>query len=333
MGGFVKLGFLGAYALFLVSFSAFGLVDVMGLKDVSSIQSRPDGLFNVICKDGRYEMGVTEAQILGNGVCEPPLPPPQKLDILFVVDNSGSMQSAQANMAANFPLVIEKLQARGMDFQIAVTTTDAYLALPEWTPYYNSTPTPVFYEGRPQEEKAWFRAGTPTQPGDFRVLNPATPDLITNFNRNILQGTYGRGNERSFQSLRAALENVGNAGFLRPDSFFAVVILTDEDDFSQDSIAPTENYSDDLHPISSYVGFLDAFTGSVAPVRRYSVNTIAVNDQACLNSIFNGAQKIGLRVGLLADSTGGVKGNICGDFAYELDMIFGTVVQNMGVRL
>lgn len=251
-----------------------------------------------------------------------------KIDVLWVIDNSGSMASSQQNLANNFPSFIQKFTEKGFDFKLAVTATDAYLALPVWNSYYNQNPRPSYYGGRPQAEIAWFKDGNPdTGPSGYRVITPATPNLQNVFIKNAMQGINGRGDERSLQSMRTALESTGNAGFFRPDGFLAVIILTDEDDFSHDGTAQYERYDRPLHTIASYVSFLDGLTGSTGASRRYSVNTISVKDQACLDSIYNGAQKIGNRVMQLADATGGVKGNLCGNFATELDLISKSIVQ------
>ncbi len=127
--------------------------------------------------------------------------------------------------------------------------------------------------------------------------------------------------------MTTALSSPGNAGFVRDSSFLAVVLLTDEDDFSHDGTAQYERYDRPLTPINDYVTYLDGLTKSSGANRRYTVNSIAVNDQACLDSIFNGAQKIGLRVGQLTDATGGVKANICGNFADELALIAKSIVE------
>ncbi|MBX7084298.1 MAG: VWA domain-containing protein [Nannocystaceae bacterium] len=55
-----------------------------------------------------------------------------KIDLLFVIDNSGTMGEEQLNLAKNFPLLVEQLQALedvdgtrvGADVNIMVTTTD-----------------------------------------------------------------------------------------------------------------------------------------------------------------------------------------------------------------
>jgi hypothetical protein len=67
----------------------------------------------------------------GSGPCDGG-PCPNKIDLLFVIDNSGSMGEEQLNLAKNFPLLIQKLQDLedsngqpiGADVNIMVTTTD-----------------------------------------------------------------------------------------------------------------------------------------------------------------------------------------------------------------
>lgn len=250
-----------------------------------------------------------------------------KIDVLWVIDNSGSMQTSQQNLANNFPAFIDNFTDKNLDFQMAVTTTQAYLALPTFTNYYNSSPTPVYYEGQAQDWIAKFRDGAPGVHSGFHVITAQTPNLNQVFVTNALQGVNGRGDERSLQSLRTALESPHNAGFVRPGGFLAVILLTDEDDFSHDGTQMYERYDRPLHTIDSYVQFLDNLTGSTAAARRYSVNTISVNSQECLNSLYNGVQKIGQRVGQLADATGGIKGNICGNFAQELELISQSIVE------
>lgn len=250
-----------------------------------------------------------------------------KIDVLWIVDNSGSMASSQQNLANNFPSFIQKFTEKSYDFQMGVATTDAYLALPTWTPYYNTAPTPTYYGGRPQEEIGWLRDGTWGSPSGFRIMDLNTPNLAQVFMQNAMQGINGRGDERSLQSMTTALSSSHNAGFVRDQSFLAVILLTDEDDFSHDGTAQYERYDRPLTPIEDYVTYLDNLTHSSGASRRYTVNSIAVNDQACLDSIYNGAQKIGLRVGQMTDATGGVKANICGNFANELSLIAKSIVE------
>lgn len=251
-----------------------------------------------------------------------------KIDVLWIVDNSGSMASSQQNLATNFPSFINKFTEKAFDFQIGVNASDAYLAQsPLWNNYYNQNPKPVYYEGQIQSMKGKFRDGVGNSHSGFFVLTPSTPNLHQNFVINAMLGVNGRGDERMFQAMEQTLLSQHNAGFVRNDGFLAVILLTDEDDFSNPATTSYNSYVNQLTPVSYYVSLLDAVTGTSGATRRYNVNTISVPDQACLNSIFNGAQRIGVRVQQLADATGGKKGSICGNFATELASIAEQIVQ------
>lgn len=49
---------------------------------------------------------------------------PGKVDILFIVDNSGSMYVEQVKMANSFPAFLSGLEINDLDYRIAITTTD-----------------------------------------------------------------------------------------------------------------------------------------------------------------------------------------------------------------
>ena len=47
-----------------------------------------------------------------------------RVDILWVVDNSGSMENLQKNIADNFEFFMSDFISKGLNFQMAVTTTE-----------------------------------------------------------------------------------------------------------------------------------------------------------------------------------------------------------------
>src|SRR6266404_9491581 len=51
-----------------------------------------------------------------------------KIDMLWVVDNSGSMLPLQQNMTANFNSFISQFVTKGYDFHLGVTSSEAYLS-------------------------------------------------------------------------------------------------------------------------------------------------------------------------------------------------------------
>lgn len=246
-----------------------------------------------------------------------------RVDVLWVIDNSGSMLPSQQNLADNFPSFISNFQSSGFDFHIAVATSDSFMALPAFSGSYD--PNNPYWEGLPQEYKARFRDGLGSDHSGVRVINPLTPNLHDVFITNIMQGTNGSGDERSLQSMRTALDSPLNTGFLRPDVFLAVIIVTDEEDFSHDGTVLTENYSyPGLHPVQDYADYLDNLTGG-----RFSVNSVSIqdlNDPLCAGQLHS-VSKVPHRVHELVDITGGKRANLCGNFATELDNLAGGIIQ------
>ena len=246
-----------------------------------------------------------------------------KIDVLWVIDNSGSMKASQQALADNFSRFIEKFNAKKYDYRLAVTTTDAYR---------------VLFKGAPTF--AQFRDGTDlTSHTGVRIVTPDTANLVPTFMTNVLQGTNGVGDERAFQSFREALKSPLNAehGFPRPDAFLAVIIVSDEDDFSHDTSQFRDGQYDyaGLHTVQSYVDYLDGVMGANDGNRstKYNVNTIGVLDADCkaiLESGENaktGLKKIGKRYIELSEKTNGVVGDICGDFGSTLSNISNTIIQ------
>ena len=216
----------------------------------------------------------------------------EKTDILFVVDDSGSMQEEQANLAANFQVFIEQLTALPVKnaYQIGITTTSVE--------NFGATPTDVFLAGGvpgssparpcPQGGKTYPKgalvavdpASIATYPTDGvyvtnlpRVLSPAsmsTPELVAAFQTNVLVGICGSGKEEGLAAARLALtDRVAdgqNAGFLRSGARLVVIIVSDEDDCTETNVPRQATDNDLCHdptvkanvlePVQDFVDFL-----------------------------------------------------------------------------
>lgn len=244
---------------------------------------------------------------------------PRKLDVLFVVDNSGSMLTSQNNLAANFSSFIDKFIAKGYDFKIAVTTTDAF-----YGDQFLSTSCSLC-----NTEQARFKSGTNPKiytldKNNYDLSNSSEIQKLKDiFSANVKVGTSGSGDERAFSSFKAALSSNLNTGFHRSDAFLAIVIVSDEEDFSQNNYTMNESYSNSaLHSVLSYKQFLDGFTAGSAS-NDYSVSTISITNELCRSNLAkgSGAQKIGQRYMDLALLTGGTQTSICEPFDQSLDNI------------
>lgn len=232
---------------------------------------------------------------------------PRKIDVLFVVDNSGSMSSSQTALANNFPSFINYFNSKGYDYRIAVTTSDAF--------YGDQFVTSGCSLCNINQTK--FKSGTTPK---MYVLESTTPNIASAFAQNIYVGTSGSGDERAFSSFKAALSSSLNVGFHRPSAFLSVIIVSDEDDFSHNDINMNESYTQPtLHSIASYKTYLEGFTSGQANT-DFHVSTISVLDSACRNSLGSG-RKIGTRYIALADATGGSKNSICSTFDTVLNDI------------
>lgn len=144
------------------------------------------------------------------------------LDILFVIDNSGSMYDDQEELATNFHLFLEQPQFNdgSTDLHLGVTTTDCDAGA----------------NGR--------------LVGDPLVITSDTPNMATEFAGNARVGTSGSSTEKGLLAMELALSPPNVPGvndvFYRPEAALAVVIVSDEEEGSADT---AQHYVDFLHAL------------------------------------------------------------------------------------
>lgn len=235
---------------------------------------------------------------------------PRKIDVLWIVDNSGSMESSQTKLTQNFGSFINKFVTKGFDFHMAVQSSDAFLGK------FNS-----------QDYRRRLKDGAATHSGVF-VLDKNTPNISDVFLTNATLGTGGSGDERAFSSFLDTLDYSGNSDFRRHDAFLAIIIVSDEDDFSATtSTYLNNNYNHaDLIPVQNYVDFLNSYT--LGP-QDYSVNSIQILDTECRDELNRESpgRRIGLRYIDLVDRTGGVKSSLCANFDDTLNQISDSIAK------
>jgi hypothetical protein len=197
------------------------------------------------------------------------LPDAVQTDILFVIDDSLSMQEEQANLSANLGAFIDALAASPVqnDFRVGVTSTSvegftltaqAYGGGPAaGDPYPDGALVAIQQDatgdGIPgdltYDPVAYAATGGW---GGSRILDKGSPTLVRDFKANVLLGLDGSGKEQPFRAARLALSDRlldANAGFLRPGARLAVIFVTDEDDCS-DSIDPRATSNAECHASS-----------------------------------------------------------------------------------
>jgi len=127
-----------------------------------------------------------------------------EIDILWVVDDSCSMEEEQQTLASGFATFITAMEETGTDFHIGVTTTDI------------------------DNARAGELIGSPpflTPDDDYRALFP----------ENAMVGITGSDKEKGLQAAvyatSPALADV-NGGFIRESALLMVIAVTDEEDCS-----------------------------------------------------------------------------------------------------
>jgi len=156
------------------------------------------------------------------------------VDVLFVVDNSGSMMEEQQAIGAAFDDFINYAVSQGIDYHIGVTTTGITASGGGWAA------CPGGVDGG---EAGRLFPVTGERP---RYITPSTPAAIDVFRQNVQVGVchwWEEGLEAAYRAVSPPLvdnadapnttqRNDGNLGFYRPDARLSVIIVTDEDDHS-----------------------------------------------------------------------------------------------------
>lgn len=143
------------------------------------------------------------------------------LDVLWVIDNSGSMNQFQTDLSLNISSFMSAFTQSGADFRMAVITTD------QW----NVT----------------------------TVLTPQTPNVEMVLGNLVVTGTMGSGMERGIQMSYLALDNPGSAGsgslFWRDESTLVVIYVSDEQDWSNPGWSSYINFFDNLKPSGQFIPY------------------------------------------------------------------------------
>lgn len=155
------------------------------------------------------------------------------VDVLWVIDNSGSMSDEVASISSNFQTFIDEFTDLDLDYRIAVVTTDM---------------------------------DDPNDSGRFQgsVITPETSNPVTAFTQQANQGSNGSATEQGFAAVQAALTepllSTTNAGFLRDDATLSVIVVSDEDDNSSINAASFTSWFQSLKAdpeMARFNGFFD----------------------------------------------------------------------------
>jgi hypothetical protein len=205
----------------------------------------------------------------------------KKLDILWVVDDSGSMSDEQTALGTNFSAFIDAFIMKDVDFKMAITTTDTSSINKKGKMVYGSDTK--LTSAKAAENVTQFKA-------DFKSL--------------VKVGISGDGYEKGLEAAEGFLPRY--PGFLRSDAYLAVVVISDEPDQSSKTV---EAYTDYYKSFKSEGGLVKVYsivdtTGTSTLEKRYalaSANT-AGTVADIHNSFYNSLSDMGDTIINLLDS-------------------------------
>ncbi|MFT6377775.1 MAG: hypothetical protein ACJATT_003169 [Myxococcota bacterium] len=229
---------------------------------------------------GCSEFNITDFEVVDTFVQDPT----EEVDILIVIDNSGSMQGYQLLLGARFTEFISAFVDADVDYHIGVTTT---------------TIEPVgTNEGCLQQDVD--EIPLPGQLAQNRYITTQSEDAEDIFAELVNVGTCGSGDERGLEAARMALspEIVAgpNYGFIRPDAALSLIFVSDEQD---GSTLPVADYINDLYEVKG-----QRERGVV------NASALVITDiDDCI--VQPGGSSEGTRYVRVAEEMGGIIGNLC----------------------
>ncbi|HPI41623.1 MAG TPA: hypothetical protein PLJ21_12515 [Pseudobdellovibrionaceae bacterium] len=171
-----------------------------------------------------------------------------KVDFLWIIDNSSSMTDKQIKLSNQLPATIDALNALKLDYHMAFITTDV-------------------------RDKT-FPSDTEGSGGKFigepKFLTQDSSNFLSEVQARIVQGSLGSNLERGLLSLERVfadsyLSNEGQ-GFFREDALLVINVLSDEDDKSNKTADYYLNFLNQIKPLGAgqpggwllnFIGVLD----------------------------------------------------------------------------
>lgn len=213
-----------------------------------------------------------------------------KVDILFVIDNSGSMEYEQRNMALRVRNFLDVV--KGLDWQIGITTTDPVSS--------------TWGDGRLLAMKGL---------SSTYILHSGMPETTAReaLSQTLQRTETGSGQEQGIYATYRVLER-GQAGpgvnrdLIREGSQLAVVLISDED----------ESANQFRNDPTNLVNYIRSTYGGQKAFSFHSIIT-RPGDRACKSTY---GYTEGFRYQTLSQLTGGVIGDVCAlDYAAQVQGI------------
>ena len=166
------------------------------------------------------------------------------VDVLFVIDNSCSMEEEQRALRDNFGSFMQYFTGSGLDYHVGVVSTDMDNRQESGKLILDSTRSSRYIDNTSTEEEA-----------------------LTSFRDRALLGVNGSGTESGLDATMAALTTERystNDGFYRDEASLSIVVISDEPDQSDVSVNEFTSWITGLKTDEAYTV---TFSAIVAPDR------------------------------------------------------------------
>ncbi len=222
-----------------------------------------------------------------------------KIDVLVVMDNSGSMNYEMLKMSQRFNAFLQQLNTT--DWRVGIITTDVV------NNTFNSRGRLIPFD---TNAKKYFISS-----------NDSITTANDLFSKTIQMSTGGSGLEQGINASYLAIKNnfdplSVNYQFIRPDAALSILYVSDADERSDGLNLALENTSENLIQ----------YIKQKFPTKTFNAHSIVVkeNDLTCLQSTLTAVdssnkvisavnESFGLEYAKLSQLTGGLVGDVCQD--------------------
>ncbi|MEN0059482.1 MAG: hypothetical protein AAGB31_11655 [Bdellovibrio sp.] len=212
-----------------------------------------------------------------------------KVDILIVNDNSASMSFEQTRLAPRFANFIADLDARKVDYRIAMTTTDvsgsgslkggSLIYFKEGTPYL----TPKMSDRFTLFSSTIQRSETLNCEKFIANWIRNNGGNVSSINSSSYSAAYAQncpsGDERGVYAANLVVKN-NPSSFIRSDAHLSIIFLSDEDERSG-SYGSSSFALEDMDQPGTLVANVKTYLGA-DKFNSLSVHAIVVKDNTCL---------------------------------------------------
>jgi hypothetical protein len=254
----------------------------------------------------------------------------KKIDVLFVIDNSGSMQEEQDTVLDSFDSFISNFTARSIDFHIGLVTTDASDDPANWRS--------SVYHDYPNDGAGSLLART----GNARFLDSSlsTTNVIRQFQQDVQFGIIGNGAETGLLSIMktlapARLATGGyNEGFVRPDAALSMIVVSDEDESMSASDADylRTDATQKTNRVQQFMDLMNTLKPNRPDRLRFDA-IVATSEKDCPSvGTTDGVVGTGDVYMEVANALKGKSTNICQDFSSSLADLGGSIASQIERR-